>query len=236
MRIGVAIPCYNKHIPYLKICLDSIAAQTCLPSEVVVSCSSTTYDEIPQWKYPFHLQILTFTDVYNPAKNRNIAASQLTTDIITFFDADDIMHPQRIELLKNAFETHWCDIILHGFMYDNEKHIEFPLVENSTSSFILNNLVKAKSGCAIVKDNWKLRIHHAHVSISAAIFRRNKFNEDPAVFIKEDCDYCARVLSLPNIRSVYINVPLSRYMSTPVSLTVIQRESMNAQSDQPIQS
>ncbi len=36
-------------------------------------------------------------------------------DYITFIDADDIMHPQRIEFLLKGFQTYDSDIILHNY-------------------------------------------------------------------------------------------------------------------------
>ena len=100
MRIGVAIPCYIGHIEQLQVLLDSIAAQTRLPDKVVVSCSSTTEMPPEFSKYEFDLQIICDPMRKNTAQNRNIAAQLLDTDVITFFDADDVMHPQRIEFVE----------------------------------------------------------------------------------------------------------------------------------------
>ena len=48
-------------------------------------------------------------------KNRNIAASVIDTDILTFFDVDDIMHPQRLEIIMNSFEKG-----IDGFIHNNK--------------------------------------------------------------------------------------------------------------------
>ena len=104
MKIGVAIPAYVGHIEKLFQLLDSIQSQTIIPDEVVVSCSSTkkTDFELNCYieklkKYTFSLEIITSEEKKNAAQNRNIAASKLSdVDYITFIDADDVMHPQRI--------------------------------------------------------------------------------------------------------------------------------------------
>ena len=58
MRIGVAIPCYIKHIPNLLALLDSIEAQTRIPEVVSISCSSTHYHEFPILKtYSFLVNV-----------------------------------------------------------------------------------------------------------------------------------------------------------------------------------
>jgi glycosyltransferase involved in cell wall biosynthesis len=110
--IGIAIPCFIKHIDKCLELLDSINTQTRVPEEVVVSCSSSKVTDFPIKEYKFKLRVITSEERKNTGQNRNIAGKNLTTDVICFFDADDIMHPQRIEILGNAFEEN-CDIVLH---------------------------------------------------------------------------------------------------------------------------
>ena len=104
MKIGVAIPCYVGHLDKLLNLLDSIDNQTRLPDKVVVSCSSTIDHQVfPNYKFPF--EIVYDEAKKNTAQNRNIAAERLLdNDAISFIDADDIMHPQRIEFIERAFE------------------------------------------------------------------------------------------------------------------------------------
>ena len=86
--IGYAIPTYKGHLIYLESLLDAIAESTVLPSEVSISISSTD-EEIFFKEYPFKLIVTKMLEPKNQSQNRNIAASKLTTDIITFFDGDD---------------------------------------------------------------------------------------------------------------------------------------------------
>jgi glycosyltransferase involved in cell wall biosynthesis len=117
MKIGVAIPCYYGHIDQLFILLDSIEKQTILPDKVVVSSSSTQSFENKK-TYSFPLEIIVTEEKQNAARNRNVAVSKLQDmDYITFIDADDVMHPQRIEVLLEVFKKEDSDIILHNFYY-----------------------------------------------------------------------------------------------------------------------
>jgi glycosyltransferase involved in cell wall biosynthesis len=124
MKIGVAIPAYIGHIERLFNLLDSIQNQTVIPDKVVVSCSSSKNSDFELdcyleklQQYTFSLEIITSEEKKNAAQNRNIAASKLSdVDYITFIDADDVMHPQRIEILLNVFQLHESDIVLHNYI------------------------------------------------------------------------------------------------------------------------
>jgi glycosyltransferase involved in cell wall biosynthesis len=216
--IGLAIPCYNYHIPKLKNLLDNLEKQTKIPNQVVVSCSSTSLDEINfnTSKYPFPLEFIINKDRKNAAENRNIAASRLKTDFITFFDADDVMHPQRIEIIYNCFINYKTNVILHNFI-DEESSTKY--VNNDTdfkniNSIVClqNKLIQAPSGCAIVSINPKLMIHHSQVSIIKEVFDFIKFREEKAYERKEDSIFCGDVLNSElGKKNIYIFNPLSKY-------------------------
>ena len=207
MRIGLAIPCYIGHVEQLQVLLDSIAAQTRLPDKVVVSCSSTAEMPPEFSKYEFDLQIICDPSVKNPSQNRNIAARHLDTDIISFFDADDVMHPQRIEFIEQAF-LESVDIVLHNFETNPE---QITLFESCNISY--NCLCQCASGC-IRHVNWNAhdRIHHAQVSVKREIFDQVQFDEGPTGIGKEDCVFCWSVFALPNITNAYISNKLSLYL------------------------
>lgn len=211
MRIGVAIPCYKHHISLLKRCLDSIEAQTRKPYEVVVSCSSCNPEDIPAYSYSFPLRILNHRERKNAAENRNLAAREILSscDVISFFDCDDVMHPQRLQCIEEQFTRNPCDILLHNFWLDEECAQPF---ENYTSFHTeLNVLRRAPTGCAIVEGRRHLRIHHSQVSVSAFVFGRIQFKEDPGNERREDAIFCGDVLGMPNIQSIYVHTPLSKY-------------------------
>ena len=204
MRVGVAIPCFIKHIPQCLTLLNSLELQTRKPDEVIVSCSSTT--EFPMKQYSFPVRIIITEKKQNASTNRNIAASNLTTDIICFFDADDEMHPQRLEIIERSFEN--TDIILHSFFEESEKNYNYPYIA-SNYSVIRNQLSRAPSGCITLDDIQ--RIHHGQVSVTRQIFQQVKFPEEPIYETREDCAFCYSVMELPNIQSAYLPYPLSKY-------------------------
>jgi len=221
MKIGVAIPAYIGHIDQLFKLLDSIQIQTNIPNKVVVSCSSTKksdfeldcYFEKLQ-RYSFYLEIITTEEKKCAAQNRNIAAFKLSDmDYITFIDADDIMHPQRIEILLKVFQEHDSDIILHN--YHNSEIIDGITKKIESHEIIVrpNSLKQSYSGCVTHKYYYGRndKIQHGHVSIKQTIFNKIQFPEEPKFYAKEDCIFCYRVFSLPNIKNSYIVNELTYY-------------------------
>lgn len=209
MRIGVAIPCYKYHIPSLKICLDSIEGQTYKPDEVVVVCSSSMPSDIPTYNYSFPLRIITRPERRNAAENRNSAAAELTTDIVTFFDCDDEMHPQRIQILLDVFQERRPDICLHSFLEKEETKQPFVPISGLRATY--NRLQRAPTGCAVLDGDYSARIHHSQVTVSNFVLSRIRFKEDIGHERREDAVFCGDVLAMPGVQSVYIADPLSKY-------------------------
>jgi glycosyltransferase involved in cell wall biosynthesis len=213
MKIGVAVPCYHGHINKLYELLDSIENQTRLPNKVVVSSSSTKKIDIIK-KYRYDLAVIVMEEKKNAAQNRNIAAAQLNDmDYITFIDADDIMHPQKIEILLDTFQKYDSDIILHNFSMNKANDTQaFNQIQDINVR--THTLIKSWSGCITHirgYDDSLDKIHHGHATVKKEIFDKVKFPEEPEFHTKEDCVFCYRVFSLPDVKNAYIQNELSYY-------------------------
>jgi hypothetical protein len=208
MRLGIAIPCFNKHISQLLTLLTTIEGQTRKPDAVSISCSSTKSIEFPELKgYSFPIQLSLFEGRKNTAENRNSAYKQFADmDAISFFDADDLMHPQRLEFIELALNK-GADIVLHNYTTNDVN--QFELYE--TANIIYDQLAKAPSGCAILKIQGDAPIHHSQVTVRRAVLNRVQFNEERPYERREDSIFCGQVLSLPDIRNAYISEQLSYY-------------------------
>jgi len=203
--IGVAIPCYHGHVTILTNLLDSIEKQTRKPDIVVVSCSGVQF--VHQQTYSYPLKIVTTPDKLNTAQNRNIAASMLDTDIISFMDADDQMHFQRLEIIEKAFENN-ISLFLHNFISGFDK----PDIKYDNIVFDINKL-EINSWEYGVRHIESFDLHNGHCSISKNVFKSIKYNESPSCHGKEDSVFNSDVMRMfPN--NGYSILPLSKYVQS----------------------
>ena len=213
--IGIAIPCYHGHVTILTTLLNNIEKQSRKPDMVVVSCSGV--QSIHQEKYSYPLQIVMTPDKLNTAQNRNIAAKLLHTDIITFMDADDQMHFQRLEMIEKAFE-HNIDLFLHNYIHG----FDTPDVTYENITFDINKLEINPWGYGArhIERPYDDIIHNGHSSISKKVFESVQFNESPSCHGKEDSVFNADVIRMfPN--TAYCPHILSKYVPSSTLSFVI---------------
>ena len=213
--IGVAIPCYHGHVTILTNLLDSIEKQTRKPDMVVVSCSGV--QSVHQQKYSYPLKIIMTPDKLNTAQNRNIAASMLDTDIISFIDADDQMHFQRLEIIEKAFEN---DIVI--FLHNYTDGFDKPDIKYDNIVFDINKLEINPWGYGArhIERPMDDIIHNGHSSISKKVFDSVQFNESPSCHGKEDSVFNADVMRMfPN--NGYCSCILSKYVPSSTLSFVI---------------
>lgn len=218
--IGLAICAYKGHISYLKRLFASIEAQTRKPDMVVVSCSSTEPHEIPYSpeSYSFPLSIYTHSEKKNCAQNRNYAASMLTTDVVSFMDADDIMHPQRIEIILDSFTKYDICIFMHsykfcsGASFEDQQAILFsPL---STYHFVLNRLYRCPWGSTQVCHEVYGKsgdIQNGHVSVLRSILKEIPFRESVEYHARDDTVFAIDVITKYPNQTCYCSEQLSAY-------------------------
>jgi glycosyltransferase involved in cell wall biosynthesis len=206
ISIGVAIPCYKPHIPKLFALLDSINKQTVLPKVVVISCSSCTPQDIPIFpQYNFNYNILIHNERKNAAQNRNIAMAEIDTDIITFIDADDIMLPQRLEVIQRAYNE-GARLIIHNYTQDSS----YQPLEGEKFAILHWAVFRARTGCLQHYWDWRIAMHHSQVSVGREVIGSIKFNEGADFERREDAIFCGDVAA-KGYQTAYIVNILSKY-------------------------
>lgn len=136
---SVIIPCTYKHAEQLYELLGSLENQTVLPDEVIVSLSeahkvdpSTKLALQKKWLFPCYF--IESDKVQYAGENRNIGCMHATGDIFILQDADDIIHPQRIEIIRHFFEIYEIDHLMHRYtmLKGPSDPIHFPHFSNMT--------------------------------------------------------------------------------------------------------
>jgi hypothetical protein len=125
--ITVCLPCDGTNMKDANLIpriLQSIAGQSCLPEKVILAISGVAgenYDEfvqeIPDYRDLFTFEINATAESHHAGVNRNRCALAATSEVISFFDVDDFMHPRRLELLSIAFGnlTNHPKAVVHAY-------------------------------------------------------------------------------------------------------------------------
>jgi len=178
MRIGVCIPTYNKHLPFLERCLDSIEDQTVQPSIVSISASSIT-DPILLKPRPFPIKLVTTPNQQFASTNRNNAAQQILdeVDILSFIDSDDEMVSNRLAYVQAAFQDTKADFVLHSFVDLKAPYQTKPTPE-STYRCLKNPFTVNTAMYAGLEVSPSLPpIHNGHLSLLSPIFKTHQYGE-----------------------------------------------------------
>jgi glycosyltransferase involved in cell wall biosynthesis len=107
--IAVVIAVYNAEV-HICEALDSVAAQTRLPEEIIVvndGSSDRTAERVLKWKreYPGELNLVQQSNTGVSAA-RNTGVRHAKADLIAFLDADDLLLPHHLARLELAFKRH----------------------------------------------------------------------------------------------------------------------------------
>jgi hypothetical protein len=189
MTLGIAIPTYSPHLKYLNDILNLLQKSTVKPNQVSISCSSLNEDYNIDYKnYDFEIIFTPTKEIKNPSQNRNIAASKLNTDIISFIDGDDYPHVQRNEFILNSFKNDEVSSLVHDYYKSTHKNDNFlnSIYENMDLKInyvdsIINNYATSK-----ILD---LKLHNAHISLRKEVFEKMKYNENEQFKYMEDSLY-----------------------------------------------
>ena len=106
MKISVAILTWNR-ARLLALALESVAAQTRQPDEIVVVDSNSTDGTaaLTQARFPAVRYIRLYRNLGCP-EGRNLAMANCTGDIIYSLDDDGQLHPQCLEITEQVFGAH----------------------------------------------------------------------------------------------------------------------------------
>lgn len=103
MRFSVIIPCHNAG-RWVAQALQSVAAQTHPPHEIIVIDDGSTDDSLEQIKASGVDVKLLHSTCRNGAGTRNVGIKEATGEWIAFLDADDMWHVDHLEKMASLLE------------------------------------------------------------------------------------------------------------------------------------
>ncbi len=205
-KITVMVPCWHGHAHYLEPLLEELAGQTLRPDEVVVSLSESgivdpvAIERLETHRWPFDLIILTETKRLYAGPNRNRAFDFATGELIICQDADDLPHPQRIEIIHAVYRDYAPDHIMHNYILDGSKEVGW-------EAFDLNEIPvrRPTSWHSLLRDFKK--VTHGNVAVSRRVLSKIKW---PNMRVGEDCAFNKKCLEYFG-NTVVIDWPLYLY-------------------------
>lgn len=210
MTLGIAIPAHVNHLFGLKKLLMTISQSTVLPKQVSVSVSS--FDgNLDLGNYPFELIITTTNERKNACENRNTAAKKLKTDIISFIDADDLVHVKMVEYLVEAFKK-GAKAVVHDYYQNADRESDWYISEIGPLDYHHEYVDTAL-------ENWSFAINSkqhrdyacGHISVKKNIFDKIFYDESIGWEVGEDAEYTVRLVK-NKIKISYISNRITQYV------------------------
>ena len=147
MIITLCIPCVDKHIPLLLKLLSTVDKFTRKPDKIMIGLSPKFNDsdlfkeknEILKLYPELPIDIIVQTTKTNAAKHLNIMGKNVKEGYIIRADADDIIHPQKIEIIEQVINKYPdTKLILHRYTANYTER------DYTMKNFILNNVIDFK--------------------------------------------------------------------------------------------
>ena len=111
LGISVVVPCAHSHVQHLPDLVAAFQAQTRKPDQIVVAISGCAASALPR----LDAEVIHSPDRQTAGRNRNRGSSASRGDVIIYQDADDLPHPQRVEIIAGLFETYQIDHLMHFY-------------------------------------------------------------------------------------------------------------------------
>ena len=208
MLVSVIIPCF-KNSSTLSEAIDSVLAQSYPVNEIIVvnDCSPET-PEINSIinSYPSVRYVVNSRNI-GLAASRNVGANLSTSELLSFLDADDLLHPQKIELQCSIY-TPGIAVSCNNLRFKNISDIVLP---SFSHKFVLQYFYK--SYCFLFGN----KVTGASLLIAKSDFISQR-GYDETLKSCEDFDLSLRLLS-QQVTIANINLPLYYYRESPNSLS-----------------
>lgn len=177
VRTSLCVPCAPEDVPLLSnVLLPSVQAQSFQPAELVISLSGTS----PQAAEGVRVRLqeglpgvpvvmASIPDAAYAGQNRNRAAnhSSHASELLVFADADDALHPRRLELMARTFAHFRAKVSLAGYSLGVEG--VDPL--DDPFQVVLGQQIISQGGLQHLGE-LRHRVHQGQPSVDRRVFER----------------------------------------------------------------
>ncbi len=154
--ISVVIPCFNSATT-IERALRSVEHQTIAPHEVLVvddASSDNTTSVVRSFATQSSLNIRVIEQQKNggPSVARNAGWQLATGEYIAFLDADDMWHPQKLEIqMHHMQKSPACVMSFHDHEFSSSEHFDaLPHTPHTSYATLRNYLIRNRSATPTV--------------------------------------------------------------------------------------
>lgn len=236
-NITLCVPCIPADINSGDIfaMLQSVKKQELLPKEIILALSSATPEYVKsvtaalsKASFPVPLLLTAVMFPRTPGQNRNRASELASGDIISFFDADDLMHVSRIKVLHQAFASQPnLQLALHGLNkiddLSKEPAISYDRVKKvfSEKLCLMEEKTRRNGQLWISSDILSYEITHGHSTVRREMLEYHSFSP---IMTGEDCKFVRSILQEicsveENIyKGILLDFPFTRYVPRAIRI------------------
>lgn len=202
--VTIIIPTYNAE-RYLARTLSTVASQTYTNYELVIvddkSTDSTLDVALEYADIQPNVRVISLdSNSGGPATPRNVGISCASGSYVAFLDADDLWHPQKLEIQLSFLQDYSADAICSSSMDFNEEYLE------GDAKAHCNKYVEVSYFGTLCKS----RVPLSSLIIKTELAKKIKFNARKEFIARED--YLFTLEFLKNMGRLYkIDYPLMRY-------------------------
>lgn len=191
-NISLCITAYDKDIHLLSNLLLHLTMQTVAPTEILIYCSGVkninTVDNIKIQNSIVPIIPIISNTRQLQSKARNVCSDYANTDLLIFFDIDDIPHPQKIEAIKAHILNY--DFLVHS--YKKQLDTKYFDLFNVHSIATCDNLyIDPNPNSTNIESNIKHPISHGHLAIKKHIFSNITYDENFYYYNSKGEKFCS---------------------------------------------